>query len=239
MKRNWQRQTPLGVGGQSLFPSPIFPVRFILFLEKKVFRCFCWWKNLEGNSRVAWTRQNLFWENVSRTRLRSSFPPPHPRSLPPLTNMTLKEQEEEEQTLRTNQVYRLVSMEWLEYIRRVGRKRRGRRRDVASFVRRLLSLSTSLRDAIVRAGFRSFSLRAAWIWFRYVVARGGWKKTWGACPARQSSSTKDKWFRALGRLTWNALRNLMMTDRTGTIPCRFGAARKLSEGVGHAEPRHK
>ena len=39
--------------------------------------------------------------------------------------MTLKaqEEEEEEQTLRIDQVYRLVSMEWLEYIRRRERRK--------------------------------------------------------------------------------------------------------------------
>jgi hypothetical protein len=53
-------------------------------LGKIIFRCFCWWKLLESNARVDWTRQNLFWENVSRTRLRPSFSLPHhsPRPLP-------------------------------------------------------------------------------------------------------------------------------------------------------------
>ena len=40
--------------------------------------------------------------------------------------MTLKEQEEkeeQEQTLWIDQVYRLVSMEWLEYIRRRERRK--------------------------------------------------------------------------------------------------------------------
>jgi hypothetical protein len=218
---------------------------------------------LEGNARVDWTRQKF----ILRKRVTHT-PPVHPflhRILvhsPPLTNMTLKEQEEEEQTPRTNRVYRLVSMEWLEYIRRGGRKGRRRRqvhRDVGSLVRSSVVVVVNVVAWCARSCGFSF-ITFSFIFFACCmnlveVCRGSWgdggrKRLWGAAgPARQSSSTKDKWFRALGRLTWNALRNLMMTDRTAgpihlahsiwPIPCRFGAVWKRSEGVGRAEPRHK
>jgi hypothetical protein len=42
-------------------------------LGKIVFRCFSWWKNLEGNARVDWTRQKF----ILRKRVTHT-PPVHP-----------------------------------------------------------------------------------------------------------------------------------------------------------------
>jgi hypothetical protein len=136
--------------------------------------------------------------------------------------MTLKEQEEkeeQEQTLWIDQVYRLVSMEWLEYIRREGEK--GEEEDkctvtlVRWFVRRLLSLSTSLRDALVRAGFLSFSLRAAWtkISFGVCLVTGGegekdlqrLKEEFVPYGSRRQPKTNDFAHSVGSRLTWNTI----------------------------------
>ena len=70
------RWPPVVICSLQFFPFDSFP-SFHFILGKIIFRCFCWWKHLESNARVDWTRQNLFWENVSRTRLRSSFSLPH------------------------------------------------------------------------------------------------------------------------------------------------------------------
>jgi hypothetical protein len=134
--------------------------------------------------------------------------------------MTLKEQEEkeeQEQTLWIDQVYRLVSMEWLEYIRRGERDEKKKENriktqvhcDVGSFVGCCRCQRRCVMRSFVRVFFHFLCVLHA---FRlgYVVSRErrGWRKRLattqgGVCPVRQSSSAKDKWFRALGRQSAN------------------------------------